>query len=58
MKNKLPIKIKELLQKGTVIPAHPTALTEDLKIDSRRQRALTRYYKNCWCFRGNKASRR
>ena len=44
MKNKLPIKIKELLQKGTVIPAHPTALTEDLKIDSRRQRALTRYY--------------
>lgn len=35
---------RELLQKGLVIPAHPLALTEDLKLDERRQRALTRYY--------------
>ena len=32
------------LQAGCVIPAHPLALTEDLKIDTRHQRALTRYY--------------
>lgn len=32
------------LQAGCVIPAHPLALTADLKIDSRHQRALTRYY--------------
>jgi dihydrodipicolinate synthase/N-acetylneuraminate lyase len=29
---------------GTVIPAHPLALTTDRKLDERRQRALTRYY--------------
>jgi dihydrodipicolinate synthase/N-acetylneuraminate lyase len=29
---------------GTVIPAHPLALTEKRKLDERRQRALTRYY--------------
>lgn len=29
---------------GTVIPAHPLALTEERKLDERRQRALTRYY--------------
>jgi Dihydrodipicolinate synthetase family len=27
-----------------VIPAHPLALTEERKLDERRQRALTRYY--------------
>ena len=27
-----------------VIPAHPLALTEDRRLDERRQRALTRYY--------------
>ena len=27
-----------------MIPAHPLALTADLKLDERRQRALTRYY--------------
>ena len=35
---------REMLQKGLVIPAHPLALTEDRKLDERRQRALTRYY--------------
>src|SRR5580658_4959843 len=29
---------------GTVIPAHPLALTEKRELDERRQRALTRYY--------------
>ena len=32
------------LRKGTVIPAHPLALTADRQLDERRQRALTRYY--------------
>ncbi len=35
---------RELMQQGLVIPAHPLALTQDLKLDERRQRALTRYY--------------
>lgn len=35
---------RALLQRGLVIPAHPLALTENLKLDERRQRALTRYY--------------
>lgn len=29
---------------GTVIPAHPLALTAERKLDERRQRALTSYY--------------
>ncbi|MFJ9326457.1 dihydrodipicolinate synthase family protein [Streptomyces sp. NPDC101230] len=32
------------LHRGTVIPAHPLALTADRTLDERRQRALTRYY--------------
>ncbi len=36
--------IKELLNAGTVIPAHPLALNKGLKLDERRQRGLTRYY--------------
>lgn len=35
---------KQLLHKGLVIPAHPTALTKNLSLDERRQRALSRYY--------------
>ncbi|HVT93651.1 MAG TPA: dihydrodipicolinate synthase family protein [Bryobacteraceae bacterium] len=35
---------QEHFRRGTVIPAHPLALTEDRKLDERRQRALTRYY--------------
>ena len=34
----------ETFRAGAVIPAHPLALTEDLRIDERRQRALSRYY--------------
>jgi dihydrodipicolinate synthase/N-acetylneuraminate lyase len=33
-----------LLRRGTVIPAHPLALTTDYRLDERHQRALTRYY--------------
>ena len=36
--------LRQHLQKGQVIPAHPLALTAELKLDERRQRALTRYY--------------
>lgn len=36
--------IREILMEGMVIPAHPLALTRDLKLDERRQKALTRYY--------------
>ena len=32
------------LRAGTVIPAHPLALTASRSLDERRQRALTRYY--------------
>ncbi|CAM3871461.1 dihydrodipicolinate synthase family protein [Alicyclobacillus pomorum] len=34
----------QLLQEGTVIPAHPLALTEHRELDEIHQRALTRYY--------------
>jgi dihydrodipicolinate synthase/N-acetylneuraminate lyase len=37
-------KIDSLLQKGTVIPAHPLALNAERKLDESRQRGLTRYY--------------
>ena len=33
-----------LLRAGTVIPAHPLALTAERQLDVRRQRALSRYY--------------
>lgn len=36
--------INNLLQQGTVIPAHPLALNSNLKLDEKKQRALTRYY--------------
>ncbi len=36
--------LREKLLKGLVIPAHPLALTSALRLDERRQRALSRYY--------------
>ncbi len=36
--------IKKHLHEGTVIPAHPLALTAERKLDEARQRLLTRYY--------------
>lgn len=36
--------VRSHLLKGHVIPAHPLALDERLRLDERHQRALTRYY--------------
>lgn len=44
MSTTLDKNIKELLQHGTVIPAHPLALNQHLLLDEQRQRLLTRYY--------------
>ncbi|MBV8849834.1 MAG: dihydrodipicolinate synthase family protein [Methylobacteriaceae bacterium] len=43
-KNDLDPRIRQMIAEGTVIPAHPLALTAERKLDERRQRALTRYY--------------
>ena len=40
----LPTRVLALLQRGTVIPAHPLALDASRRFDPVRQRALTRYY--------------
>jgi hypothetical protein len=39
-----PPQVLAALRKGVVIPAHPLALNAGRKLDTRRQRALTRYY--------------
>lgn len=39
-----PAEVRATLRRGTVIPAHPLALDAGRKLDTRRQRALTRYY--------------
>jgi len=43
-RSQLPAAVAQLLAEGTVIPAHPLALTAERKLDRTRQRALTRYY--------------
>ena len=35
---------RSILRRGTVLPAHPLALTSRRQLDERRQRALSRYY--------------
>ena len=40
----LPTGIRERLAAGLAIPAHPLALDAERRLDTRRQRALTRYY--------------
>jgi hypothetical protein len=40
----LPADVLAPLRRGSVIPAHPLALTVERQFDRRRQRALTRYY--------------
>jgi dihydrodipicolinate synthase/N-acetylneuraminate lyase len=40
----IPNDIATLLRRGTVIPAHPLALSAQRRLDERRQRALARYY--------------
>jgi hypothetical protein len=42
--SELPAAVKSLLQRGTVIPAHPLALDASRQLDRVHQRALTRYY--------------
>src|SRR5881394_2753084 len=42
--NAIPREIRENLQRGVAIPAHPLALNAQRKLDERRQRALSRYY--------------
>lgn len=45
MANPMPSQeVLDILRRGTVIPAHPLALTKDGAFDERHQRALTRYY--------------
>jgi len=44
MSKSLSPEIRELLNRGTVIPAHPLALNRERKLDEQRQRALSRYY--------------
>ncbi|MGY3292157.1 dihydrodipicolinate synthase/N-acetylneuraminate lyase [Bradyrhizobium sp. LM3.6] len=36
--------IRRLIADGTVLPAHPLALTAERQLDQKHQRALTRYY--------------
>jgi hypothetical protein len=40
----MKIELLKRLRQGCVIPAHPLALRDDLRLDVRYQRALTRYY--------------
>ena len=44
MSKQLYPRVCQVLSKGTVIPAHPLALQSNLRLDERRQRALSRYY--------------
>jgi hypothetical protein len=39
-----PSEVLAALRKGVVIPAHPLALDGERRLDTRRQRALARYY--------------
>jgi hypothetical protein len=44
MAKELDARIRRVLARGAVIPAHPLALTAERRLDERRQRALSRYY--------------
>src|SRR5437867_9281350 len=44
MARQLDPRIRQVLTRGTVIPAHPLALNAERKLDERHQRALSRYY--------------
>ncbi len=43
-RTQLPADVLALLRRGTVIPAHLLALDAARRLETRRQRALTRYY--------------
>jgi len=40
----MPQEVREAMQRGVAIPAHPLAVTAERRLDERRQRALSRYY--------------
>jgi len=44
MPHQLDSRVRQVLARGTVIPAHPLALNANRHLDERRQRALSRYY--------------
>src|SRR6267142_1609591 len=44
MSGELDARVRQVLNAGTVIPAHPLALNAERRLDERRQRGLTRYY--------------
>lgn len=44
MSDAMPPAVLAALKQGVAIPAHPLAVTEDRRLDERRQRALSRYY--------------
>src|SRR5690349_19727693 len=44
MPHQLDSRVRQVLARGTVIPAHPLALNANRRLDERRQRALSRYY--------------
>jgi len=43
-RDSLPADVMDQFRRGGVLPAHPLALDEQRRLDSVRQRALTRYY--------------
>jgi hypothetical protein len=42
--DEVPETVRQRLEQGAVIPAHPLVLTDERTLDRRRQRALSRYY--------------
>jgi len=42
--SKMESDVRRLIAEGTVLPAHPLALDANRKLDTKHQRALTRYY--------------
>jgi hypothetical protein len=42
--SKIESDVRRLIAEGTVLPAHPLALAANRKLDTKHQRALTRYY--------------
>ncbi|HLU48564.1 MAG TPA: dihydrodipicolinate synthase family protein [Planctomycetota bacterium] len=44
MAARIDARVKSILARGVVLPAHPLALTSERTLDERRQRALSRYY--------------
>jgi dihydrodipicolinate synthase/N-acetylneuraminate lyase len=48
-RDRVPEAVMRVLEHGAVIPAHPLALDARRRLDSRRQRALSRYYIAAGC---------